>query len=121
MYSAEFDSLLPLRIEEKISSYDKTITKNIRHFYDELKKYDDLVNKDLFYYSHLLDDLMLSSLKQIVQKAELVLADNKEIKDRDEILTDYFLLKDFVDTAEFLASRICLLLRRLRIIIFKLK
>ena len=27
MYSAEFDSLLPLRIEEKISSYDKTITK----------------------------------------------------------------------------------------------
>ena len=44
MYSAEFDSLLPLRIEEKISSYDKTITKNIRHFYDELKKYDDLVN-----------------------------------------------------------------------------
>lgn len=101
MYSAEFDSLLPLRIEEKISSYDKTITKNIRHFYDEFKKYDDLVNKDLFYYSHLLDDLMLSSLKQIVQKAELVLADNKEIKDRDEILTDYFLLKDFVDTAEF--------------------
>lgn len=88
MYSAEFDSLLPLRIEEKISSYDKTITKNIRHFYDELKKYDDLVNKDLFYYSHLLDDLMLSSLKQIVQKAELVLADNKEIKDREATILD---------------------------------
>lgn len=101
MYSAEFDSLLPLRLEERLSSYDKLITKNVKHFYDNLKKYDELVNKDLFYYSHFLDDLMLSSLRQIVDHSDQVLADNKDIKDKDEILNDYFLLKDFVDTAEF--------------------
>ena len=101
MYSAELDSLLPLRIEEKLSSYDNTITKTVKSFYNELKKYEELINEDLFFYSHMLDDSLISTLRSLIQKSELVLADNKDIKDRDEILNDYFLIKDFVDTSEF--------------------
>lgn len=101
MYSASFDSMLPYAIEEDLSEYDESITKNVKSFYKAIKRYEDLINEDLFYYSTMLDDVMLSSLSQIVSKAALILADKKDIKNKEAILNNYFALKDFVDTCEY--------------------
>lgn len=101
MYSARLDSKIPFYLEELISSYDYSITKNVKNFYNELEKYNELINEDLFYYSHFQDDVMLSSLKQIVSKCEVILSDNKDSKDKDEILKYYFMIKDFTDTSEY--------------------
>lgn len=101
MYSARLDSNIPFFLEELISAYDSSITKNVKNFYKELEKYKELINDDLYYYSHFLDDVMLSSLKQIVSKCELVLSDNKDIKEKDDILKYYYLIKDFTDTSEY--------------------
>lgn len=114
MYSARLDSKIPFYLEELISSYDYSITKNVKNFYNELEKYNELTNEDLFYYSHFQDDVMLSSLKQIVSKCEVILSDNKDIKDKDEILKNYFMIKDFTDTSEYFEDNHIFLIKQLQ-------
>ncbi len=101
MYSAKLDSNIPYYLEALISSYDRSVTKNVKNFYKELEKYNELINEDLFYFSHFLDEVMLSNLKQFVSKCEIILSDNKDIKDKDVILKYYFAIKDFTDTSEY--------------------
>ena len=104
MYSAYFDSYIPANLEELVSKKDPTITRYVKMFYQTLDKYDELINEDLFYYSQFLDDTLISILRQILNKTETILSENKEIKNREEILTYYFAIKDFIDTSEYFST-----------------
>ena len=101
MYSASLDSLIPNMLDDYLAEYDLKLSKVVDFFYQTLENYESLINEDLFYYSHFLDSTLVSNLNQILSKIEVILTDNKNINDKEKVLTLYFMLKDFVDTAEY--------------------
>lgn len=101
MYSASLDSLVPYQLEDLVGSYDKRLSRVVNLFYQGLNTYEKLINEDLFYYSHFYDDNLLSLLKQIANRINIILTDNKELPQKEEVYRLYFSLKDFVDTLEF--------------------
>ena len=104
MYSSYLDSNVPSELEDLVCKYDKTITRVVRNFYQQLEEYEKLVNEDLFYYSNFLDDTTITLLRQIANKTENVLSENQDIKNREDIITYYFMIKDFIDTAEYFGA-----------------
>lgn len=101
MFSAILCSSSIMRLEELVGRYDKSLARVVNFFYQALDNYDKLINEDLFYYSHFMDDNIYSLLNQIQNKVNVILTDNPNIDDKNEVLNLYFEIKDFVDTGLF--------------------
>ncbi len=104
MYSASLDSLVPGKLEDLIGGYDSKVARVVHFFYQALSQYDNLINENLFYYSHFIDDELISHLKHLSTRVNIILTDNKDIPEKDKVMNLYFELKDFVDTLEFFGS-----------------
>ena len=104
MYSSSLVSKDVKKLVDILLQYDKTLFKKREIFFNLLHEYDELMSEDLFFYSHFLDNKLISTLNQIINSAFNILTDNQEFNDRDDALEAYFNIKDLLDTSEFFSE-----------------
>lgn len=104
MYSASLKNTDINKLVDILMQFDKSLFKKRDKLNSSLKEYDEIMSENLYYYSHYLDDDILNLLNSIYISSFNIFEEKKEFKDRDEALEPFFVLKDFLDTAEYFSS-----------------
>ena len=104
MYSSMLSNKDVNKLIDILVQFDKTLFRKRTILTDILKEYDEIMSENLYYYSHFLDEKLLSVLNQIETISFNLLTDYEEFSERDDALEFYFNLKDFIDTAEFFST-----------------
>lgn len=112
MYSSELISTDVKKMCDILIEFDKTLFKKYDVFKTLLKEYDELMNENLFFYSHFQDEKINATLNQIYNISFNIFTDHPEFKDRDDALVYFFNLKDYLDTSDYFSENHMFMLKK---------
>ncbi len=100
LYFSDIEKLYDL-----ISKYDPSLFKYVIAIKDEFNNYDKLMVNDNVYYSIMPNQVIINTVTVIKNAAEEILSFVENLPNRDEVLTYYFILKDYLDKYEFFGEQ----------------
>ena len=112
MYSSQLLSTDVKKLCDILVEFDKSLFKKYDIFKTLLKEYDELMNENLFFYSHFQDEKINTTLNQIYNISFNIFSDHQEFSSRDDALEYFFNLKDYLDTSDYFSENHMFMLKK---------
>lgn len=101
MYSAILQESDIKAIRRLLNGYEPSIRKECNIFLEKLNECKDLLAKKTIHVEQSIHKEWITILKNILTKCDSILADNKKIKNKDEVLEVYFKIYEFVEISTY--------------------
>lgn len=101
MYSSSINTEVLKSLRKNLNGIKPSVRSDISKVISIIEEYEEKLMPGLVFYNAFMDDNLYTNLKRICTKCEIVFSDNKEFKNRDEALENYFSVRDFVIIAEY--------------------
>lgn len=101
MYSAEISEADIRKIRNKLNGLKPSIRKDCNNTIEIISKYRDLLAEKALYCDSSSNTDLDVSLRQIINRCDQIFEENKELKNKDEMLEAYFKVLDFIRVSEY--------------------
>ena len=101
MYSATICESEIRSLRKKLSSYKPSVRSLCNKAIEIFEKYHDLVTEKALYVSECMDIELNKILRNIKDRVDEILYENKVIKNKDEVMDIYFKILDFLRISEY--------------------
>lgn len=101
MYSASLSTIDLRTLRKNVSGIKPNVRDDLNKAIDMLESYEDKISIEIPYFQETIDLNIFNVLKRIENKVETILSDNRDLKNREEILGGYFLIHDFIRISDF--------------------
>ena len=105
MYSASISEADIRLIRSKLNGLKPSVRRDCNNAIEQLDKYRELLREKALYVNTMPNSDLNVSIRQIMTKCEQIFEENKNIKDKDEVMDAYFKLMDFSNVSELYSPK----------------